>query len=670
MWSQFALAVLFCAIAVYVPGFVQLKSLRFASATSLIFAPVVSIVELVAFGIVFGVCGIPVSSWIVILCPFALSAALLASRVLTRARWTASRSDQRKVLGDFGISWRWLSLYVGIGTVVSVVLFVLPLEGPDSYAQLYDNAFHINLIKTFSETSRYSVLQASLYPTLPLAPLSNMTFYPAAWHVVAALVSNAINASPAMAENAVNFVFVAWFFPSSACVFVSTVFREEESVIPFGSVLTPAFAAFPWGFLAVGPLYSNFSAFVVVPLVVAAFVMLLHVNDASKKKSFALLFVFSAVCAALSQPNSIFTCAVVLAPFCVAAFYSFARRKFSQGKTLALSFALVLIAVVVWMVLWSSSAFSGVVGNPYHPYTVPVQAVIDYLDWGFRNASAQPLLTFFVALGMLYCLGKQRHRWLLVAYAFFGIAYLSGGGIGDDVWGSVLTGFWYNDVDRIAACAMLAALPIASCGLYTLCCAVQKVICAVTETHNSSMIPVVTATMLSLILFMPNYILAGNGNVSTGMGERFGRFMDISTKMKYYTQEEKAFAEKCMSIVGDDLVVNFSFDGSVFAYQENDMNVLFKHYTPSGAGDRAAIRLSLDEIETNEEVRRAVRNTGAKYVLLLDDGHSADRSVYEEFLTEDDWRGILDIDRDTPGFELVLSEGDMRLYKIADEYTE
>ena len=64
------------------------------------------------------------------------------------------------------------------------------------------------------------------------------------------------------------------------------------------------------------------------------------------------------------------------------------------------------------------------------------------------------------------------------------------------------------------------------------------------------------------------------------------------------------------------------------------------------------------------DVRSALGSVGADYVLVLDDERvTADRAylfTYDPAL----WQGILSIDADTPGFELVLSEGDMRLYRI------
>ena len=60
----------------------------------------------------------------------------------------------------------------------------------------------------------------------------------------------------------------------------------------------------------------------------------------------------------------------------------------------------------------------------------------------------------------------------------------------------------------------------------------------------------------------------------------------------------------------------------------------------------------------------AVEKAGARYVMLLDEKSYDDRTVVKLRYKEEDWVGIESITQDTPGFTLVLSEGDMRLYRI------
>lgn len=93
----------------------------------------------------------------------------------------------------------------------------------------------------------------------------------------------------------------------------------------------------------------------------------------------------------------------------------------------------------------------------------------------------------------------------------------------------------------------------------------------------------------------------------------------------------------------------------------------FRRSADSGlGGDEASevIRTRLCDIAESEEVARAVEDAGARYVLMLDDKSGEDRTVLSLRYSEDKWRGIESITEETPGFKLVLSEGDMRLYQI------
>ena len=72
---------------------------------------------------------------------------------------------------------------MAVGCLVTLYLFIMPLNGPESYVQEFDNAFHLNVIQAFVESGRFSVLQATTFPTMPLQPGGDIAYYPAAWHI-------------------------------------------------------------------------------------------------------------------------------------------------------------------------------------------------------------------------------------------------------------------------------------------------------------------------------------------------------------------------------------------------------------------------------------------------------------------------------------------------------
>ena len=60
-----------------------------------------------------------------------------------------------------------------------------------------------------------------------------------------------------------------------------------------------------------------------------------------------------------------------------------------------------------------------------------------------------------------------------------------------------------------------------------------------------------------------------------------------------------------------------------------------------------------------------VRRYNVGYVLQLDSNYdkTGDGSMYPIY-TAKDWKGIQAVSEDTPGFKLVYSSGDIRLYRL------
>lgn len=64
---------------------------------------------------------------------------------------------------------------------------------------------------------------------------------------------------------------------------------------------------------------------------------------------------------------------------------------------------------------------------------------------------------------------------------------------------------------------------------------------------------------------------------------------------------------------------------------------------------------------------RAVQDAGAAYVLQLDHDVPFENGVWLIQTNEDnrkDFAGVDAVDDDTPGFEVIMEEGAMRLYRI------
>ena len=136
-----------------------------------------------------------------------------------------------------------------------------------------------------------------------------------------------------------------------------------------------------------------------------------------------------------------------------------------------------------------------------------------------------------------------------------------------------------------------------------------------------------------------------------------------------YGPEEMEFIEEVKSIVpADAVVLNEPNDGTTFAYGIDDLNVYYRYVSSYGGSDESdvskTVRRSLDVIAFDPSVAEAVEAIGAVYLVTLDlDGRTDGNHCLFSY-EEEDWFGIDRVDDDTAGFEVVLSRGDMRLYRI------
>ena len=145
-----------------------------------------------------------------------------------------------------------------------------------------------------------------------------------------------------------------------------------------------------------------------------------------------------------------------------------------------------------------------------------------------------------------------------------------------------------------------------------------------------------------------------------------------TTSANCYDAEKRAFVEEAVGLTGPDApVINLPYDGSLYAFAASDMNLYQRYMTgyeddaeeSAESAESVHIRHALYNIARDARTREAVRAIGAKYVLILDRDEDAMRRWFWCY-DESDWGGIELIRDDTPGFEVVLAEGDMRLYRI------
>ncbi len=120
--------------------------------------------------------------------------------------------------------------------------------------------------------------------------------------------------------------------------------------------------------------------------------------------------------------------------------------------------------------------------------------------------------------------------------------------------------------------------------------------------------------------------------------------------------ELNALCNYLMSVYGIDSAHH------IIAANEGNCTALAAGYDGSEKPTSAILRKRLNYIASDEEVRNTAKELDVHYVLQLE--NPASSGVIGDNYKMGTFRGVSEITDDTPGFEVVLSEGNMRLYKI------
>lgn len=672
--AVFSLAVLFITIVLYLPGFLIARFFYRDNMVAIAVAPLPSFALYAILGIFFNCIGLGAKWWMLVIAATVISAVIYHFR-------NAVAGPKRMSIAS-GIDWRTVVPYVAFGVVITGFFFVGSLNGFSSFAQLFDNASHLNGIKAMADGGNYSILSFGSF-TLEdsrsgISPSGELAhFYPAAWHLVTALACAALGISAVLAENASIVVMVGLVFPLSMWLLLTKVFDGNRRLIVCGSVCTLAFSAFPWYFLVFGPLYSNLAAFVVVPAGVFVTISFIEscCSGGIRVRDLLVVLVMGVALASL-QPNAVFSVAVLSVPICAGTMVKLlAERGVSAKKRKSIAATAIGVVLIAWVLLWMAPPFSSMVAYPWPATAEEGRAFFDVATLAMMSGVPQWVLGMLVLSGAIWAFVKKRNRTLIVSYGICAVMFFICV-VSDGTLRSLIDGFWYNDAYRIAALVALAGIPLASMGLCAICDLVDGLLRGLCEKGPDKRIVFAAAMGLAfMLLYFPRGIIGHELGWYTPFEDVRGRLCWLSSSdTRRYAIDEEEFVCRAMELIDDDGkgIANIPYDGSVFAYGANGAKTVYRSYFSYGGSDEKSesvlLRTSLSDIAHNDDVKEAVRLMNVGYVLKLDNGGlGAEESTLDDdqaVYAESEFQGINSINDDTPGFDLVLSEGDMRLYRI------
>ncbi len=668
---DFGFSFLVSLIVLFLPGFLIVSRFQGSIIKAICISPVISCGLYSIVGIFLACFGafLPVPL-------FFLLSVLTAVAIFAIAHVSLLRnfSDKRIQVDKSEIAFVALSVFIAF--VAFLYFYVKQLNGADSVMQQGDNTWHLGVIAHMLESGNMSILSTS-------DRYASGGFYPAAWHIVCAVTASIAGCTAAVSENAVIFALCAVVFPSSVFYMVKVLLPGDKTVAYAAPVCAVASTAFPLGLFLFGPLYPNLAGMCCLPAFVVLFVDLLGNLGSEKRGPALLLFLLSGVGLAALHPNSLFLAAILLAPYCCAFVYRHIAALKPGHRWLPLCSAALfaLLCLGLWTALFLAPPFRMTVSYCWPSITTSGQAFMDVVTLSLRNGVPQIALSLLVYLGIARCFILKKDRWIVFPFAFTCVQYFVCAS-SDGFLDSYLTGFWYTDQWRIAANVAFTAVPLSCIGLAFLGQILAGLVRAskggIEKDYQIGITArscVFGALLMAGLIYCPSYSFQ-EGSWSTAYGYAGKRVAELNSGCSQtytsYTNDERAFVQKAKEITGDDLVFNHKYDGSCFAYLQDGMNVYYRTYPDKGPGSteqEGLLRTRLSECSYDSEVREAVSALGVKYLIKLDIGDSYVDKGDEQWSVncsyrKSGWADIESIDDETEGFEVVLAEGDLRLYRI------
>lgn len=675
----FLASTLAAIMGLFIPGLLILSALTSNWFVSLTCAPPVSIAVLILTGIAMSFASIGGPLLLLAIATLVALVIYLASQKVRRDTSGHGFSIDAKTL--FGIA-----LYVITAGVFTYLIFIRNLPASTAFVQYDDNMTHLGAIKSMIDGGSLNIFASNAYSATAYAevPAHPSGYYPAAYYLIAAIAGSIPGVITSTAENAANVALTITCFPLGMCALIDCLIDRKDKWNHWlaASVLTCAFLAFPLRMLTVHGAFPNFGAFCLVPSLCALFIRMLSLilEQSGSVIPSTLGFVLASIGTAATHPNAIFFASVILLPYLIMNFVpKLIRSKHEQSKKTdcfvrLTQLGLMALYILLWALLNRSNVMAGIVGFNWSWSMSVLEKIAALITCSYYFGVQQLPLAVLVAIGAVSGIRNRDNRWVVIAYLLC-CAFFYFGAVDSELIKQLAIGFWYTDPERIAAMLSITAIPVAALGLSTLLSCIEKLLFRSVETSTKHRGSVATNVLvlfaLGLLLYNTNSLLPSDSKASqwtTAIGQVEGVYN--SESFQPYTKDEQAFVEEVKShLPSNELVINFPYDGSIFSYPINNLNIYYKAKSLNNeTAESQLIRTGLNRIAIDSEVQNAVREIGAKYVLVLDRGGF--RQVNETDANDgyvnyriSQWTG-LDITDETLGFELAMSEGNLRLYEI------
>lgn len=592
----------------------------------------------------------------------------------------------------------WWLASAGLASVVVGANFMIGVGGANMPSQTIDAGFHYNAV--------LAVIRSGLPDGGQVGAASGAAataWYPPLWHDLTALISTLTGVNVAIGANAVGWAIGGVVWPLSMVWLCSRILPHARLLTTLAlGLCCGAITLFPYLMLSFGVLWPNVLSLAALPAAIALTLMVLHLMPRSPQAQDDITSAGVAADGATLDPLEVaaihsgapvgpglswWTVLSVGFLGSVGMFFAHPGALFALGiwagvGSVLLSARLVVrsrergpdhlrrsllrllagwsVALGGWAALSLVPALSSVRDFNWSELMTMSQAMGQALTLSTVITKAHWVLGAATLWGFYRLLHVARLRWLLLSHVYLVFLYmLSAGGSG---WLSrELTGFWYNDAQRVAALLPMTAVPLAALGITSAADALARLVARVSaDVFDRRLSPHGALGIACLGMLVVPAVFHPTEGIGHGVPVLQDRYSNTSFAHLMVTADEQVLYERLATqIPSGTTVLGSPFTGAQFSGIWSGHRVAIPHPGSNPTPDIALVSRQFKSFATDPQVCAAVKRL--KVGAVVDD--------FDRFWVADDrqssYAGLVNL-TDTPGLTPIGFGASAVIYRVGD----
>jgi len=614
-----------------------------------------------------------------------------------RGAWRAVRSyrpSARWWVPRRRTTWWLASVALAAGLVAAN--FVVGVRDPNLPSQTIDAGFH------------YNGVLAVIHSGLPdgghvgAASGSALTgWYPPLWHDVTALTSTLTGVNVAIGANVVGWAIGGVVWPLSMLWLCSRVLPHARLLTTLALGLSSgAITLFPYIMLSYGVLWPNVLSLAALPAALALTLMVLQVMPRSPHAQddispagvaadgaaldedetaavrhgiavgpglswWTVLFVgfLGSVGMFFAHPGALFALGIWVLIGAVMLSGRLVVASRARGpRQLRRSLLWLLLGWLVALGLWASMnlvpALNAVRDFNWPELMTMNQALGQALTLSTVITKAHWFFGAATLWGFYRLLRIPRLRWLLASHVFLIFLYMLSAG--SSSWlARELTGFWYNDAQRVAALIPMTAVPLAALGITSAADALGRLVGRVSADVFGRPLSSRRALGMACVgMMVVPAVIYSNQGIGQGAAVLQDRYTNLNYSNHMVTPDEQVLYEKLATeMPAGETVLGSPFTGAQFSSIWSGHGVVIPHTSSNPTPDVQLVSLRFKSFTTDPAVCAAVKRL--KVGVVVDD--------QDKFWSTDprqvNYEGLVNL-WDTPGLRAIGYGSSVVIYRV------